>query len=217
MKTNFEKNIKEQLKDRELPVSENAWEKLSEMMDKDLVSQKGMGESSFSKRKLWIPVSIAASVLLVFGLIFMNQKNEEDFQPINPVEIAVEKPVEFKELPVEIEDIQFKIEEKEFQNSNSSTSIAKKTIVPEKVIENHNSIENQIPQKEEIKIEQKVNPEVIESNIELVNNSSTKEKPDVKANYVDPEMLLYSIEHNQAVKQSNSDSRMVIIDFNKVK
>src|SRR5690625_5360779 len=79
MKTNFEKNIKNQLNNREIDVSENAWERLNEMMKDDQSTEK-------KKFKLWIPMSIAASLALIFGTFgWMNQSDqqipEETFQP----------------------------------------------------------------------------------------------------------------------------------------
>src|SRR5690625_5895814 len=85
MKTNFEKNIKNQLNNREIDVSENAWERLNEMMKDDQSTEK-------KKFKLWIPMSIAASLALIFGTFgWMNQSDqqipEETFQP-NIVQIS---------------------------------------------------------------------------------------------------------------------------------
>src|SRR5690625_1804370 len=85
MKTNFEKNIKNQLQNREIDVSENAWERLNEMMKDDQSTEK-------KKYKLWIPMSIAASLAIIFGTFWwMNQSNqqipEEILQP-NIVQIS---------------------------------------------------------------------------------------------------------------------------------
>src|SRR5690606_40796013 len=71
MKTNFEKNIKNQLNNREIDVSENAWERLNEMMKDDQSTEK-------KKYKLWIPMSIAASLAIFFGTFWwMNQSNQQ--------------------------------------------------------------------------------------------------------------------------------------------
>src|SRR5690625_5380336 len=85
MKTNFEKNIKNQLNNREIDVSENAWERLNEMMKDDQSTEK-------KKFKLWIPMSIAASLALIFGTFWwMNQSDqqipEQIYQP-NIVQIS---------------------------------------------------------------------------------------------------------------------------------
>ena len=63
MKSKFEHIVKNQLEDRELPVSDNAWERLQEMM-----AQPEVSTSKTRKMKVWFPMSIAASVILFIGL-----------------------------------------------------------------------------------------------------------------------------------------------------
>src|SRR5690606_2468620 len=79
MKTNFEKNIKNQLQNREINVSENAWERLNEMMKDDQSTEK-------KKYKLWIPMSIAHILAIFFGTFYRmhhsyQQIPEEILQP----------------------------------------------------------------------------------------------------------------------------------------
>lgn len=218
MKTNFEKTIKKQLKNRELEVSENAWERLTHMMDEEIPNKRGMGESTFSKRKLWIPVSIAASILLFFTIYLMNGNQNSEIPAENILVISEKENDKFDVKEAESLKV---IEEKEVEAFVHSDKDSKNST---KKLENNStkSIENKIlpiPSESEIVFEKEVEfkenkIEIIEPKIELALQSDSVDKKE-KTNFVDPEMLLYSIENNQSVKQNNADSRLVIIDFNK--
>lgn len=207
MKTNFEKNIKNQLNNREIDVSENAWERLNEMMKDDQSTEK-------KKFKLWIPMSIAASLALIFGTFgWMNQSDqqipEETFQP-NIVQISND----------------------EISNDSVEKSIdaTEKTKISQKIA---STTEFEI-QKTEVEIESiteeiVANQEVsVETNMELNDSMTFQENPsewaqvdvseekEVEKKYVNPEMLLYSIENNQVIQEVQTNrSKMVIVDFNK--
>src|SRR5690606_23456429 len=83
MNNNLENNIKNQLENREIPVSENAWEKLSGMMDEKPVERK---------IKPWFWMGIAASVAVIVGLFFgLNYLNQDPKAQIgNPTEIVIQ-------------------------------------------------------------------------------------------------------------------------------
>jgi|SRR5690625_4725680 len=207
MKTNFEKNIKNQLNNREIDVSENAWERLNEMMKDDQSTEK-------KKFKLWIPMSIAASLALIFGTFgWMNQSDqqipEETFQP-NIVQISND----------------------EISNDSVEKSIdaTEKTKISQKIA---STTEFEI-QKTEVEIESiteeiVANQEVsVETNMEFNDSMTFQENPsewaqvdvseekEVEKKYVNPEMLLYSIENNQVIQEVQTNrSKMVIVDFNK--
>lgn len=207
MKTNFEKNIKNQLNNREVDVSENAWERLNEMMKDDQPTEK-------KKFKLWIPMSIAASLAIIFGTFWwMNQGDHqipEETHQSNIVQISND----------------------EISNDSVEKSIGPtdKIKISEKIV---STTEFEI-QKIEVEIEritEKVvaNQEVsVETNMELNDSMIFQENPSewaqvdvleekqVEKNYVNPEMLLYSIENNQVIQEVQTNrSRMVIVDFNK--
>lgn len=206
MKTNFEKNIKNQLQNREIDVSENAWERLNEMMKDEQSTEK-------KKYKLWIPMSIAASLAIIFGTFWwMNQSNqqipEEILQP-NIVQISND----------------------EISNDSVEKSIDR--IDKNKITEEIATTEFEI-QKNKVEIEpitEKIvaNQEVsVETNMELNDSMTFQENPsewaqvdvseekEVEKKYVNPEMLLYSIENNQVIQEVQTNrSRMVIVDFNK--
>lgn len=211
MNNNLENNIKKELENREIPVSENAWEKLSGMLDEKPVERK---------IKPWFWMGIAASVAVIvglfFGLNYLNQKPEAQIG--NPTEIVIQHTNIQSE---EIISSETKIVQNEMENSiqpsenhyanNQKSSENIKT--PKKEIRVENSKENRVVE-EIIKEYTEPKGELKEEPVMALTTDSTS-KPAKKTNYVDPEMLLYSIENNQAVQQKNSGSRMVLIDFNK--
>ena len=210
MNNNLENNIKNQLENREILVSENAWEKLRDMMDEKPVERK---------IKPWFWIGVAASVAVIIGLFFgLNYLDPESEAQIgNPTQIVIQKtnqPVEVISNEIEIaqHEVEIEIQPHEIQYANhlKQTEILKSS---KKEIWVDNSNENQVV--EEI-IKEYTEPKVGQNEEPvMVLNTDSISKPVKKANYVDPEMLLYSIENNQAVQQKNSGSRMVLINFNK--
>lgn len=209
MKTNLEKNIKEQLEGRKVNVSENAWDKLTQLMDAEISTEKELRKNS-SKWIFGIPISIAASVLILFGIyLFKQDQKAEIIVPTLQKTERVTTPIPNIEVTQSPEPMQMSETEKEIIVFNKSNSIKK--------------IEEEVqPKQEESTIVLEPKPEntqetptPTEQNIEWVVQSERDVKSTEKSKYVDPDMLLYSIENNQAVKQTNSDSRLVIIDFNK--
>ena len=210
MNNNLENNIKNQLENREILVSENAWEKLRDMMDEKPVERK---------IKPWFWIGVAASVAVIIGLFFgLNYLNPESEAQIgNPTQIVIQKtnqPVEVISNEIEIaqHEVEIEIQPHEIQYANhlKQTEILKSS---KKEIWVDNSNENQVV--EEI-IKEYTEPKVeLKEEPVMALNTDSISKPTNKTNYVDSEMLLYSVENNQAVQQKNSGSRMVLIDFNK--
>lgn len=209
MKTNLEKNIKEQLESRKVNVSENAWDKLTQLMDAEISTEKELRKNS-SKWIFGIPISVAASVLILFGIYLFNQDQKaEIIVPTLQKTERVTTPIPNIEVTQSPEPMQMSETEKEIIVFNKSNSIKKieKEVQP-KQEESTIVLEPKPENKQET-------PTPTEQNIEWVVQSERDVKSTEKSKYVDPDMLLYSIENNQAVKQTNSDSRLVIIDFNK--
>jgi hypothetical protein len=215
MKSNVEHTIKNLLNEREIPVSENAWDRLQEMMEEP---QEKKVVTKSRRFKIWMPLSIAASVILFLGVFFgwdseqkkplVSQTQTQLFEnKIQEVESIAQIPTS-KEIYAD-SSLETGISEEKISNTNSekkAESFAKveKEVVEPKVI----SIQEI---QEEIKI-----PDVLkETPKELLVQEVTQPEVKKKTNFVDPEMLLYSIENNEAVKQSNSTSRLVLYDFNK--
>ena len=207
MKTNFEKNIKNQLNNREIDVSENAWERLNEMMKDDQSTEK-------KKFKLWIPMSIAASLALIFGTFgWMNQSDqqipEETFQP-NIVQISNDE-ISNDSVEKSIDAID-KIKTSEKIASTTEFEIQKNEVEIEPITE-------EIVANQEVSVETKME---LNDSMTFQENPSewaqvdVSEEKEVEKKYVNPEMLLYSIENNQVIQEVQTNrSKMVIVDFNK--
>ena len=211
MNNKLENNIKNQLENREILVSENAWEKLRDMMDEKPVERK---------IKPWFWMGIAASVVLVVGLFFGLNFHEPKANPLvgNPSEILVQETNNHSD--------------ERNSNETEKSQNSPENLIPETKIytqENLNSTEfvksvpkdSPVEMSSEHPILEEIIKEYTEPKVELKEepvmalNTDSISKPTNKTNYVDPEMLLYSVENNQAVQQKNSGSRMVLINFNK--
>src|SRR5690606_37217413 len=206
MNNNLENNIKNQLENREILVSENAWEKLRDMMDEKPVERK---------IKPWFWIGVAASVAVIIGLFFgLNYLDPESEAQIgNPTQIVIQKtnqPVEVISNEIEIaqNEVEIEIQPHEIQYANhlKQTEILKSS---KKEIWVDNSTENQVV--EEI-IKEYTEPKVEwkEEQVMAINTDSIS-IPTNNTNYVDREMILYSDEINMAVQQNNSGSSMVLI------
>ena len=224
MKNKIENTIKEQLDQREITVSENAWEKLAQMMEEDSVSAPVVETKPQSNtRKLWIPIAIAASFVLLFGLFWKDfyptSVSENYVQPIEQI-VSKEKDVQIIQKANQNPVTEIAANDKDYYVDNSVASLPKNSSTPaknlpqvekESFIESNTTVElikENSTLKEEIKIE-------MEPQSELALQKETVPETKKKTNYVDPDMLLYSIENNEAVKQTNSTSRIVLVDFNK--
>lgn len=208
MKDKFENSIKKQLENREIGVSENAWDRLNQMMEE---------EKKKPNRKLWIPISIAASVIVLFGIYGLTYFNtQETIQISEPIENTIVH-LEEKEEIVDEKEVELDLPREEVSTVNETSAIAKVESKKEfeEPIENKQLIEEKIG-KEEIAqpIQELENDFEIENKVAVQTDST--HNTEEKQNYVDPDMLLYSIENNQTIKETqSSNSRMVIIDFNK--
>lgn len=217
MKSKFEHIVKNQLEDRELPVSDNAWERLQVMM-----AQPEVSTSKTRKMKVWFPMSIAASVVLFIGLywgwnsfstnetpaVATQTKNQEILQTVQEQESIRSISVQEDLLADSSVHQQKQIETKNTENVPSSTHKNLESVETEIV---SNPEKNPEFDSEKASITE-ISPE---PQTELAHQEELQLEEKKKANFVDPEMLLYSIENNEAVKQSKSNSRLVLIDFNK--
>lgn len=206
MKTGLDKEIKKQLNEREIQPSADAWQKLEGMLDEQTGTKK-------SGRKIFlILISAAASVLLIVGLLLF-VKSENETQNVESNFVQTEEPI--KE---EIQSDQTEtIETEEPVLVNSNPEIKNRKVSKDHIIKIQNP---EIPQEvaiekiEEPKLEKPIAEEVKPM---IAQQNDSVQKPKKKTDYTDPNMLLYSIEHNQSVKQDESNSKLVIIDFNKEK
>lgn len=206
MKTGLDKEIKKQLNEREIQPSADAWQKLKGMLDEQSSTKK-------SGRKIFlILISAAASVLLIVGLLLF-VKSENETPNIESNFVQTEEP-----LKEEIQSDQTEtIETEKPVLVNSNPEINNQKVPKEKTIKIQKP---EIPQ--EVAIEKIEEPKLEKPIVEevkpmIAHQNDSVQKPKKKTDYTDPNMLLYSIEHNQSVKQDESNSKLVIIDFNKEK
>lgn len=225
MKTNIEQHIKSQLSERNLNPSENSWDKLSQMMGEEKTEKKTV---RFPK---WWTFAVAASVIVFVSVVIVNsfEKGTANIQIVD-TEISIpEKPASVEpnktndlspennpagEIAVHSEKKQIS-QKPEIINPKEKTQIKSETPIKTSITRPENTdndllasfsndsepkvIENKYP--EEVLVAQTKEPE-----------TKTEKK---KASYVDSNMLLYSVENNQAISETNGNSRLVIIDFNK--
>jgi len=220
MKTNLENTIKNQLEKRELSVSENAWERLAQMMDEENQPKE---EKSLKVKKmnrnLWISLAIAASLALIVGFVWnFNQPSTHQLSRLNrtPIElnskdfkfpVPLENSNEFRSEVQKIEEVYYVENRMNSKSPDSSESNLPKNITLETPITSEKLAE----QKEDFNL----SSPIVDAPVEVVVQSENQNEKEKKKNFVDPEMLLYSIENNEVVKQSGNSGKLVLIDFNK--
>lgn len=220
MKTNLENTIKNQLEKRELSVSENAWERLAQMMDEENQPKE---EKSLKVKKmnrnLWISLAIAASLALIVGFVWnFNQPSTHQLSRLNrtPIElnskdfkfpVPLENSNEFRSEVQKIEEVYYVENRMNSKSPDSSESNLPKNITLETPITSEKLAE----QKEDFNL----SSPTVDAPVEVVVQSENQNEKEKKKNFVDPEMLLYSIENNEVVKQSGNSGKLVLIDFNK--
>lgn len=220
MKTNLENTIKNQLEKRELSVSENAWERLAQMMDEENQPKE---EKSLKVKKmnrnLWISLAIAASLALIVGVVWnFNQPSTHQLSRLNrtPIElnskdfkfpVPLENSNEFRSEVQKIEEVYY-VENR--MNSKSPDS-SESNLPKNKTLETPITSEKLAEQKEDFNL----SSPIVDAPVEVVVQSENQNEKEKKKNFVDPEMLLYSIENNEVVKQSGNSGKLVLIDFNK--
>lgn len=229
----IEKQIKEQIENREIPVSENAWDKLSAMMENEdsLPKETKSENKTLPSINTWWMYAVAASVVILISIFALNPFEENE---IGKPQIAIESvPNENTEnsIPEEME------QENEMISEEIQSEIVE--VNPEIISSEKSKIHSKFnsTKKEEINIEnkteiaqnQKENIEISEPKLDLIlpkvevpqeiastEIQEVKSEPEKKkSKYVDADMLLYSIENNQSISESKDNSKLVIIDFNK--
>jgi len=195
----FKNYIKSEINQREVDPSHDTFDRIQARLE---------NQSEVSSHNSYLKWSIIAAVCIgiLVGVSFFMTENKTNKSINNSNLTAVEKVNsttvdEIKEV-IEKESIEI-VDVKGVLPDNNSQ---KKEIIKAKPI-----VEALEPVTENIIIEAELNEK------QIVNNLDTaKVKTNKKINYVDPNMLLYSIENKEALKENNNQkSRVVIIDFNK--
>ena len=207
MKTELEKEIKNQLSQKKIQPSLAAWGKLEKMLDQEKHAEN-------KTKKTWIPWSVAASVVMILTvvLVFNNKPKSSVQQEIQPVVVNHET------VNTEISDSQNSITRNQEVNEEAKTiitqNIANNETVVEAIEQPKNRVTEIVAENELIESDKTENNEIQQEILIGYQKDSVKiikKRPD----FVDPEMLLYSVEHNQSIQKQESNSKLVIIDFNK--
>ncbi len=227
---NIENQIKQQLENREIPVSENAWDKLSGMIEEnpaDTLNGTGTIYNQTKKIRLgkWGLYYVAASVVVLISLFVANPfENAEihENQIVNSEKTVHENSVHENEIiPNEISSEIANIEKETIQYENQ---MVKPELNSQEKEEFMIGDKGKIAQDSTEKIEISHSPEIklnlpeIEDPQQIVSNEVPEIKPEPekrKSKYVDADMLLYSVENNQVISESKDNTRLVIVDFNK--
>lgn len=207
MKTELEKEIKNQLGQKKIQPSLAAWGKLEKMLDQEKHAEN-------KTKKTWMPWSVAASVVMILTvvLVFNNKPKSSVQQEIQPVVVNHET------VNTEISDSQNSITRNQEVNEEAKTiitqNIANNETVVEAIEQPRNRVTEIVAENELIESDKTENNEIQQEILIGYQKDSVKiikKRPD----FVDPEMLLYSVEHNQSIQKQESNSKLVIIDFNK--
>lgn len=207
MKTELEKEIKNQLSQKKIQPSLAAWGKLEKMLDQEKHAEN-------KTKKTWMPWSVAASVVMILTvvLVFNNKPKSSVQQEIQPVVVNHET------VNTEISDSQNSITRNQEVNEEAKTiitqNIANNETVVEAIEQPKNRVTEIVAENELIESDKTENNEIQQEILIGYQKDSVKiikKRPD----FVDPEMLLYSVEHNQSIQKQESNSKLVIIDFNK--
>ena len=197
MMEEFEKNIRQHFQDREIKPSENAWERMEQMLNEKQVEKK-------KTTLFFFLLPIAASVALFFGIWMLFKTNDTTFIEKQAVEQYVNtdkvtKDNDFDE-PVKPSSVQNKpavttkkvnevlVAKWNKTDSSQNTIVDKDAPIEEDVTKS--AFENQIVQKTEVEIVEK----------KLVNHSNIEI-------YVNPNKLLRVAEMERQVDKASSEGQ----------
>ena len=216
-KDNISKHIFNELEQRELNPSHDAWDRIQARMDVAPIQQS---QSNF---KWWLSAAVVAIFIVSTSVyLYVNQTDANVEVVHQPVQNTVDSSIsnhdeivdkhtdelannEKNDSATKIEQVQPKTEKQVVQKGKGQIAVNKEM----------NQVELSIPKS--ISVTEK--KEIIKENLVpkqsfVANNSlDSIKKLKKKKNFVDPNMLLYSIENKENLKESNQ-SRVVSIGFN---
>ena len=149
----IENQIKQQMENREIPVSENAWDKLSAMMDNDdsLPKETKSGKTKMRSINFRWMYAVAASVVILISVFVLNPFKENEME-----EPRFDPPRRAQQLSVTTPQSQVATENEELNlvkpNSEQENEINSEEIQSEIV-----EVNPEIIQPEKIKIHSKLN------------------------------------------------------------
>lgn len=207
MKSNkLDKEIKNQLQDREISPSRNLWTEI----EADLKNAE-IAPQTQKKNNNWI--WLAASFILIAGLTFFVMKPQQETQPqivsapktvekVITDSIFIDKPVLESQEKIITEN---SVEEKSVLAENeSSKSVQEKKQIIEKSVTRPENIQ---PEKATAII-----PEINNKTIAVADTASSKPS---RVRYTDPSTLLFSVEHKDALQSAKKGSNVAAIELNK--
>ena len=189
----FEKNAKKYFHQQEIQPSENTWERMEILLDKQQTKKKKF------YGYLW---SAAASVILLIGLWTTMQKPEEKI--IKPIE----NPVVLKEESVQKNDT--KTDEKKVSTNQSTNK--KTTINTKQNMQNQLFVTEEYVATEDKNTKEEEQTE-LSTDFTIVSPAEINKKEQLLAErnpveiYVDPEKLLYSAEIERQVENIYTDGQ----------
>lgn len=202
----FKNHIQSQINQREIEPSHDAFERIQAR----LVNQEKPKINSKVNYKMW---SIAAVVvgLLISVTIYFNQENKAQTlmvkQQIKTDDNKLERDIESSTQLNQTKEEQLVVNNSEVKKSaikseNSTNKVESSIGISSTKIESESVTEPIIE-----------NPKIL---ITATNLDTLKVTPKKKANYTDPNMLLYSIENKEALKETNNHkTKVAVIDLNR--
>lgn len=212
--------IKSELDKQELNPSHDAWDRLQARMD---VAVPVQNKSNF---KWWLSVAVVAMFTVSTSVfLFINHSDEQgEMNKFSKTSVDHLKDTIHSEYNTEVEQAEQLYANNEKKDSSKQESVIPKTEEKQAVIDGNVQVavnkdkhqyEFSIPNKKELVSDKKevLKKETIQNKEMLVNNAlDSIKKAKKKKNFVDPNMLLYSIENKENLKESNQ-SRVVSIDI----
>ncbi len=219
-KDNISSYIKEDLEKRELNPSHDAWDRIQARMD---VAPPAEKKSNF---KWWLSVA-AVTMFTVTTSVYLFINHQDKSETTNEfVSHPIQKIIDSTNLDNETihDSTEAMLANNEKMDSSKQEEIVEKK--PEKQVVQKGNVQvavNNVTQQIELSIPKKsttvsdkkeeIKEELVPKRTLVANNSLDSIKTNKKKkNFVDPNMLLYSIENKENLKESNQ-SRVVSVGF----
>ena len=216
-KDNISKHIFNELEQRELNPSHDAWDRIQARMDVAPIQQS---QSNF---KWWLSAAVVAIFTVSTSVYLYINQTDANVEAVNqPVQNTVDSSIsnhdeivdkhtdelannEKNDSAAKIEQVQPKTEKQVVQKGKVQIAVNKEM----------NQVELSIPKGTSVTEKKEIIKEDLIPKKSFVANNSLDsiKKLKKKKNFVDPNMLLYSIENKENLKESNQ-SRVVSIGFN---
>ena len=212
----FKNHIQSQINQKEVKPSHDTWNRIQARME----NQPSINVIENSSKKWWTVAAVIVGLVVCTTVYFSMNSNQNSKELVkekidnSSVPLIKDESVNEESNKIE-QDRGLEIVNSEAKNDflNESIREAQKELVSNKSSEIKRIDESQIHQKSSLENEIQQNQKSIEIVINL-DTVNTKQKK--KVNYVDPNMLLYSIENKEALKENNNQKkRIAVVDLNK--